>query len=318
MNGAALTRSTARGGGRSTTRKVGRQNSTIRYAAAAAERHLASDPALDWVDDKTVTDDSPTPAELPEWYPDDEDDTLLGDNENGLMVPSMASWMPWVRLSIYEDGGNLSFRVHLPASDDPDIERSLGHLSDGWAETARTLIATHQQALGCKTLIDALCVMSPDPMKALERSAGQGSRDKRVLIATPFGLAPLWFFAQGRKDELFEDLLDIGRALRSDRLVRLTAGIIADIIRRPSVQPDSIRRAHGEALLAVANQPCVVARFRSYWPMATPQDLLDALGIHSKVGRSVPVATLALVGAFDQPSNVSARFAGRPSGRGTK
>jgi len=312
MNGTSLTRSTGRGAGRSTARKVGRQNSTIRYAAATAERHLASGPALDWADDKTVIDDSPTPDELPEWYPDDEDDTLLGDDESALVAPPVSSWMPWVRLSVYVADGRLSYRVHIPASDNPDIERSLRHLSDGWTATAKTLIATHPEALLCMTPLDALRAMSPDPMSKLERSAGQGSRDRRVLIATPFGLAPLWFFAQGRSDDLFNDLIRLEQTLQTGEADKLTATVISDVLRRPSVQPDSIRRAHGEALLAVAGQPGIVARYCNLWPMTTPQEFLDDLGVCSKVGRSVPVATLALIGALSPPQQLSAKTVSRP------
>ena len=311
MNGTSLSRSTERNTMRSTGRKVGRQNSAIRYAAAAAERYLDSDRPTAWADDNPIPDDAPTPDEMPEWVTDDEDDVVLGDDEAGLSAPP-ASWMPWVRLSIYLTGGHLTFRVHMPATDDRDIEQSLAHLTDSWTETARTLIATHSQALLSTTAASALRVMSPYPMKDLERSVGQGSRDKRVVIATPFGLAPLWFFAQGRKDDLFDDLTNLGKALLVDKPSKLTASTISDIIRHPSVQPDSIRRAHGEALLAVVHQPGVVAHHRNLWPLSTPQELLNDLGVTSKVGRSIPVATLALVGAFDKPLQLSARSAARP------
>jgi len=314
MNGASLSRSRGRSPGRQTARgvgrRVGRQNAAIRYAAATAERYLDSQEPPEWTEDRSIADDAPTVDQMPEWILDNTDDTILGDDADDVKS-GPASYMPWVRLSIYASGGNIAFQVHVPVTDDPGIQQSLKHLRDGWAKTAQALIATHPRALLSHTPLEALRVMGSYPMKELERSAGQGSRDKRVVIATPFGLAPLWFFAQGRKDNLFDDLVEVGAALLAERPDRLTASTISQIIRRPSVQPDSIRRAHGEALLAVVHQPDVVARHRSLWPLTTPQDLLDDLGVTSKVGRSAPVATLCLVGAFDPPRQLTARSVGR-------
>jgi hypothetical protein len=149
----------------------------------------------------------------------------------------------------------------------------------------------------------------------MERSGGQLSRDARVVIGTPFGLAPLWLFSQGRKDSLLRDLERLGRDVIEARPERLTAEAIDGIVRSPAVKPDTIRRAHGPALLALARRPEVLARHRSLWPLTAPEALLDDLGLDLRVGRSWPVATLALVGAFDPPGLVAAGPPPRPRRR---
>lgn len=299
---------------RTAERKVGRQNAAIRQAAAAAERYLDANETEAQDEDEGVLDDAPLIDDLPEWVPDDENDVVLGDDERDPLPPS-PSWMPWVRLSIYWSDGQLHYRVHIPPSEDPDIEFSLGILADGWAAIAQTLIRVHERALAAPSALEAVKLLSPYPMKDLERSVGQGSRDKRVVINTPFGLTPLWLFAQGRADALFSDLQLVGQMLLTEKPDKLTKQMISRIIRRPSVQPDTIRRAHGQALLAVIRHPEVVSRHRALWPLTTPEALLDDLGVEGATGRSVPVGTLALVGAFDSQAQVTARAAGRPPQR---
>ncbi len=279
-----------------------RFSAATRFAAASAERHLDADSPTDWDTDPSEIDDAPPAADVPIGYHDDEDGAVYDeDGEDSDLSAPRSSWVPWVRLSIYLRDGQLMYLTELPGSDQPDLARSLFHLDRGWGTTAQTLIDTQGDALRCSTPLAALHALNPFPMSSLERSAGQGSRDRRVVVNTPFGLTPLWFFAQGRGDSLFGDLERLGRALIARQESRLSPELVTDVVRTPSVKPDSIRRAHGRALLAVAHQPAVVARHRAKWPLTTPDDLLDDLGVVARVGRSSAVASLALAGAFDPP-----------------
>lgn len=298
------TRSLDRDRGRTTTRGRhrgrGRFTAATRFAAATAGQHLDSDAPLGWDTDPSEVDDAPNDADVPADYHDDEDGGIYDGDDAGLSAPR-SSWIPWVRLSIFLREGELRYSVALPEADRPGLERSLFHLGQGWEQTAKTLINTQGAALRCSTPLAALRALSPFAMSDLERSVGQGSRDRRVVLNTPFGLAPLWFFAQGRKDELFRDLERLGQAVMARRETRLTPALIEELVRNPSVKPDSIRRAHGQALLAVAHNPGIVARHRSLWPLTTTGELLDDLGIVADVGRSAAVAAMALAGAFDPP-----------------
>ena len=139
---------------------------------------------------------------------------------------------------------------------------------------------------------------------AMERSTGQYSRDRTVVIRTPFGLAPWWFFAQGRNDNLHSDLEQLGKAMIANNWTEPTRDMVEEVVRQSSIKPDSIRRTHGLTLVAVVRHPEVVARHRRLWPLTTIDDFLSDLQAHStgSVGKSQGVATLALVGAFDPPA----------------
>jgi len=270
-----------------------------------------SDSSVEWEWDPCEVDDAPDTENVPTDYHDDEDEGVY-EEDRDLRAP-VSSWTPWVRLSIFVRDGQLGYTTSVPATDGLATEVSLHHLGQGWATTAQTLIGAQGNALRCATPLAALHALGPYAMEDLERSAGQGSRDRRVVVDTPFGLAPLWFFAQGRSDGLFQDLETLGRAVMARQPTRLTPAVIEEIIHNPSIKADSIRRVHAKALLALAHQPEVLARHRSLWPLTTIDALFDDLGVEATgkahLGRSGDVAVLALVGAFDPPNLLLASVA---------
>jgi hypothetical protein len=101
----------------------------------------------------------------------------------------------------------------------------------------------------------------------------------------------------------------------SSRPERLTVAMIEKTVRHPSANPDTVRRIHGKALLALARQPEILAKHRSMWPLTTIDDLFDDLRVEAagkaRLGRSGSVAVLALVGAFDPPNLLLAAAANR-------
>jgi hypothetical protein len=273
--------------------------------------------------------------------------------------------MPWSRLTIeWSAEGGFVYHVHLPPTDDPEIERSFSYFERNWSVTADELIRSQPEALAQTSPLEALRrlrvprrfmempVKVNEPLlnadgtvvrgkrgavrtrsvtqkddqgrtvkemrwatgqEAIARSSGQLSRDADVIIRTHFGRSPIWFFNEGREDNFYMDLETLGAAVIGQSLDQLTKEMIIKLVPRPSVLPDSIRRNHGLALLAVARRPEIVARHRALWPLTTPEALLDDLGITAQDGRSRPVATLALVGAFDQSAHVSSRTACHPT-----
>lgn len=296
---------------------------------------LANDTAPDdWMTGPSERDDAPGLDKLPDWIPGDEDDPLF-DDERDLPV-EIRTWQPWVWLSIYiDDDGELAHRVHVPPSvtDDPAAVASLLKIKRSWSTTATILQDTLGDALRSESTTEAALSLRlvektinrhGEPARrvtggsALERSEGQWSRDKLEIVRTPFGQAPLWFFAQAPRSSsgssaLFEDLTLLGHALMRGQLVvdegranlskPAIEAFFSDLGRTPSIQPDSIRRGHGKALLAVFRMPSIVARHRSRWPATTPDELLDDLEVFvTRDGandRSQAVATLALAGVFD-------------------
>lgn len=275
--------------------------SATRFAASGAEQFLDAQSSLIWDADPSEFDDAPRDDEVPDGYHDDEDPGLFDEDEGGPTAPR-SSWVPWVRLAIFEQHGSLRFVTSLPVANRTRTESSLSHLENAWKETAQVLIEKQSVALRCRTPLDAMRALERTPMETLERSAGQGSRDRRVVLSTPFGLVPLWFFAQGRADNLFQDLEQIGRAAIATGAQTVSPKMIKTLIPNPTLNPESIRRAHGMTLVAVGRQPEIVARHRALWPLTTTGELLDDLGVVDGVGRSAAVAFLALVGAFDPPS----------------
>jgi hypothetical protein len=293
-------------------RKKGRFNATTRFAIATAERHLDVDAETPWELDPPEFDDAPRDEDVPPDYHDDEDDGLYDDGRD-LRAPT-SSWIPWVRLSIFWRDGRLDYRTELPDTDSPGVGRSQFYLRRNWTTTAQTLISTQEEALRRTTPLAALHALGPYAMKDLEQSDGQGTRDRRVVIRTPFGLAPLWFFAQGRSDGLFNDLERIGRAVMKSRPKSLSKEMITETVRHPSLLPDTIIRVRGKTLIALSQHPDVLAKHRSLWPLTTPRDLLDDLGLESdesRLGRAGDVAVLALAGAFDPPDLLLAASARR-------
>ncbi|MDR1189700.1 MAG: hypothetical protein LBK95_19985 [Bifidobacteriaceae bacterium] len=327
------------------TRTV-RYTAADRFAASWAQDRLNPTEEADWPEDQACLDDAPSLDDLPEGSPD-EDDVLLGDDDRGLPAPSPSpSWLPWVRLSITLDGDRLGYMIGLPFTGDSETDERLERLAYGWSQIAETLIRSQAPALRSSSLLEAVRALPPATAmkwvavkgldgkvaknaegktvtelrqvtgaRAIERSSGQFSRDRRVVVGTPFGLAPLWLFGQGRQDSLFRDLERIGRQVVEDKPESLTAPMIEKMARNPAVKPESIRRAHGQALLAVAHRPGVIARHRALWPLTSPDALLDDLGVTGRTGRSQPVATLALAGAFDPPGLIVARSTARPPRR---
>jgi hypothetical protein len=149
---------------------------------------------------------------------------------------------------------------------------------------------------------------------AIEQSGGQLSRDVNVVVSTPFGLTPIWFLFQGRTDSLYSDLLTLGKALLTQRPEKITEKMISGTLKYPAIKPDSIRRSHGDTLLAIVHHPDVIDRHRNLWPLTTlkalREDLENASGLACS---SQPVATLALVGAFSDQDPLLERASSRPS-----
>ncbi|MDR2252534.1 MAG: hypothetical protein LBD97_01505 [Bifidobacteriaceae bacterium] len=271
--------------------------SVMRHASAGAERHITAGVEDPWPDSPgSEFDDAPSPDDLPDWDFDDEDDLVDPDDAAPPLDPT---WLPHVRLSIFTRGGGLACRVHLTHAADKETAQWLTAIARAWAELGNQLITNQGPALRASSPLDALRALKPMSQQSLERSAGQGSRDRRVLISAPFGLAPLWFFskAMAPRGVTFAELERLAGFVLRERPERLTEAMVSDVLRRPSIKPDSIRRNHAATLLALAHKADVWRRHRALWPLDTPDELLNDLGVRG--GRSAALATLALVGAFD-------------------
>ncbi len=311
MNSAA---GSAVGSSSTTSTATRTQNAAIRSAAAAADRAIAAsveDDQHETVDYPEV-DDAPPIDDLPEWPVEDEDSPVGDDDEQDL--PDMAAgWSSWVRLSIFRDAEGFRSHVELPPARDPELEYSFEYQRKAWLELGDILIRTQSAALTCTNPLDAVQALLPYKVQDLERSKGQGSRDRRVVISTPFGLAPLWFFAQGRPDTLYRDIRQLAQHLHTTGGTRLTETQISATLPNPAIKPNSIQRSHGPSLWAALANPHVVARHRALWPMTTPDLLLDDLGVvNIRQGRSEVVATLAILGGLETDDTISYQSVGRP------
>lgn len=245
-------------------------------------------------------DDAPSDLRVPEWQVPQEDAPILPDREfDPPDLPPGAD--PAVRLSItLEPDGTLSSYVDLPSSDDPVIERRLDKQYAAMTRLADKLIAVHPRALTCTTPLEALRAMQAVTKRQLWESEGQGSRDRHVVIDTPFGLAPLWLFSEGHSGTIYRDLLFVITRLGQEgrrQAVDADFHAIRPVPVNPS--PGSILRRNKKALnLALAN-PEVVAFHRGWWPNTHPENLLDDLGLVTRAERSGPLAVLVLLGALD-------------------
>jgi len=148
------------------------------------------------------------------------------------------------------------------------------------------------------TPLELLLALRKMPVKDLESSASQGSRDRFVVVDMPCGLVPLWLLRMGRDDALLPQLRVLAAHLRTHPGTDLSPALIEELLPTPAVRPDSFRRAHGRTLTAVLRDPVTVARHRTAWPVCDPQALLDALDIGGRTGRSEAVAALALTGGL--------------------
>lgn len=314
-------------------RKVARRrNRVLRVSAERAQDFLAAAVSDEWPADPPEPDDAVAPDNQAEWR-DFDDDELLFDNDRVLLDPRPA-WLASPKVTIYVDNGALNYQVHVQIPDVRDYADSSAALHDNWVKIARALINGVPNCLLTRTPLDALHALSPvtdvttrrTGQQVLARYQGQWSRESDEVIFTPFGPAPLWFFGVFRepsKPALWADVEKLGCALVagarehiSQSRKNIPTDMINEILPWPSIKPESISRQHGKALMAVVDHPEVVARHRSRWPLTSPDALLDDLGILAaeSQGRSIPTATLALVGAFDPTVNPRLRDQARRRG----
>lgn len=308
------------GAGRGSAPGPARQNARTRSLTTAATRHTRAgmDEDIVALEGAWEEDDAPPDDDVVELGSDggadEPGDEQVTNEETEDPWPRSRGW---AQVSFWDAPEGLSFAVNVPRSTDPQVAVALTFQERAWQSLAAVLIQRQPRALRATTPADAYHALARTPMRELETSIGQGSRDRDVLVETPAGLLPLWFFAcKHESPELVKDLIVLADHLTAHPEVdRLTASEITTALPSPSIKPDSLRKSHGPTLVALRSLPDVLAAHRSLWPH-THWSLLQAdLGMSGR-RCSVPVSVLALVGLiFSGPTAPPTVPLGRPPRR---
>lgn len=310
-----------------TTGKARRKVDGLRRSSELLEDIVDAGVCEDWTDDANEPHDAvPLDAEA-EWREYD-DDAMIFDQDPPARDPRPA-WLPTPKLTIYLDNGSLAYQVHIPAAEVWGLSDSTMQSLRDWDFIGTRLVQSSPDCLKSQTLLEAVHALKPiaDPVagkfgqQVLERYDGQWSRIADKVIGTPFGRVPMYFFSlmsKANDPALWNDIETVGCALAAGARKRIRSGAVSVPEwfieeNRPQLQSEilagSFVRQHGKALLAVVDRPEVVQHHRTRWPLTSPDALLEDLGLPrgSRQGRSIPVATLALAGAFDPAVNADLR-----------
>lgn len=303
---------------------------TTRIANEWAAVALNSAEVLELDPEETEVDDGPDPDDIAEGCFDNEDEPLLDDERDPLV--EVTSHHPWITAAISVTADDdFEHAAQVPSAADPAIAKAYEQRRRDWIGTAAVVSNKQAAALRSRTLAEAAVRLEVARGEggatggaALERGEGQASRDKRVVVDTPFGPVPFWFFSGPtpnakwvRSDQeyaaLLADLADLGNALMRGEFVvpehqiglgaRQIEVVFERLGRQPVIKADSIRKSHGVALVTVMRRWDVVARHRGLWPATDEDQLLNDLGLFKTSDGNNPrshlVALLALAGVFD-------------------
>ena len=266
-------------------------------------------------------DDAPLEDDVPEWIDDGaEEEPHEPDRE-----PGEDGWVRlYPRLSIWRTSNGLQFVVNTPRSTNDRIDLSLAYQSHRWQKAGRILIQRQARALQSSDLAGAFRHLEPMSLGELglgeqeNTSSSQGSRERMVLVDTPFGLVPLWFFtSRPSSDGLISAICRVANFLDEH------GGWPRPTERRPllsssEIDEDSFLKQYKPTLTLLHGHPEILASHRARWPLTDSVSLRDEIGISTKARWSEAAANLAIVGAiFSDHETLPPALAPLPNGVAT-